>query len=172
MIANVSGFVDRQILSLLVVPIRRDLGISDTQMSLLLGLSFALFQTALGLPIGRLADVHSRRTLIGAGVAAWSVMTMACGVARTYPQLLLGRVGVGVGEAVLQGPTISLVTDYFPRDRRATALSVYTLGTFLGSGLAYLVGGAIAGAASAPGRLSWPIVGGLYGWLTVFFLLL
>jgi len=169
MLANVSGFVDRQILSLLVIPIRRDLGISDTQMSLLLGLSFALFQTALGLPIGRLADSHSRRNIVAAGVAAWSVMTMACGIARTFPHLLLARIGVGVGEAVLQGPAISLVADYFPRARRATALSVYTLGTFLGSGLAYLVGGAVAGAAAGPGRLEWPVVGSLYRWQSVFF---
>jgi MFS family permease len=168
-LANVSGFVDRQILSLLVIPIRRDMGISDTQMSLLMGLSFTLFQAALGVPIGRLADSHSRRAIIAAGVAAWSVMTMACGLARTYTQLLLARIGVGVGEAALQAPAVSLVSDYFPRARRATALSVYTLGTFLGSGLAYLVGGAIAGAAVAPGRWRWPIVGELYPWQAVFF---
>jgi MFS family permease len=169
-LANVSGFVDRQILSLLVIPIRRDLGISDTQMSLLMGLSFALFQTALGVPIGRLADSRSRRVIIGVGVAAWSAMTMACGLARTYTQLLLARIGVGVGEAALGPPAVSLVADYFPRARRATAMSVYTLGTFFGSGLAYLVGGAIAGAAAAPGRRSWPIVGEIYPWQSVFFI--
>jgi MFS family permease len=169
MLANVSGFVDRQILSLLVIPIRRDLGITDTQMSLLLGLSFALFQTALGVPIGRLADSRSRRAIIAAGVAAWSVTTAACGLARTFPQLLLARVGVGVGEAALVSPTVSLVADYFPRARRATAMSVYTLGTFLGSGLAYLVGGAVAGAAAGGGRWRWPLVGELYPWQSVFF---
>jgi MFS family permease len=168
-LANVSGFVDRQILSLLVIPIRRDLGISDTQMSVLMGLSFALFQTTLGVPIGRLADSRSRRTIIAAGIAAWSVMTMACGLARTYVQLLLARTGVGVGEAALQAPAVSLLADYFPRSRRATAMSVYTLGTFLGSGLAYLVGGAIAGAAVAAGRWRWPVVGELYPWQAVFF---
>lgn len=169
-LANVSGFVDRQILSLLVIPIRRDLGISDTQMSVLMGLSFALFQTVLGVPIGRLADRHSRRAIIAAGVAAWSVMTMACGLARTFRQLLVARIGVGVGEAALQAPAVSLVSDYFPRARRATAMSVYTLGTFVGSGLAYLVGGTIAGAAAEPGRLHWPIVGELYPWQAVFFI--
>ena len=168
-LANVSGFVDRQILSLLVIPIRRDLGISDTQMSILMGVSFALFQTALGVPIGRLADSHSRRAIIAAGVAAWSVMTMACGLARTYTQLLLARVGVGVGEAALQAPAVSLVADYFPRARRATAMSVYTIGTFFGSGLAYLLGGAIAGAAAGAGRWRWPLVGELYPWQAVFF---
>jgi MFS family permease len=168
-LANISGFVDRQILSLLVIPIRRDLGISDTQMSVLMGLSFVLFQTALGVPIGRLADSRSRRTIIGIGVAAWSVMTMACGTARTFTQLLLARVGVGVGEAALQAPAVSLVADYFPRARRATAMSVYTLGTFVGSGLAYLVGGAVAGALAEPGRVRWPLVGELFQWQSVFF---
>ncbi len=169
-LANVSGFVDRQILSLLVIPIRRDLGISDTQISVLMGLSFALFQTALGVPIGRLADAHSRRRIIGIGVAAWSVMTMACGMARTYSQLLIARVGVGVGEAALQAPAVSLVTDYFPRARRATAMSVYTLGTFVGSGLAYLVGGTVAGAAMESDRWRVPFVGELYPWQVVFFI--
>jgi MFS family permease len=174
-LANISGFVDRQILSLLVIPIRRDLGISDTQMSVLMGLSFALFQTTLGVPIGRLADSHSRRAIIAAGVAAWSAMTMVCGLTRTYAQLLLARIGVGVGEAALQAPTVSLVADYFPRARRATALSVYTLGTFLGSGLAYLLGGAIVGAGAitgrtvAPDRWRWPLVGEIYPWQAVFF---
>jgi MFS family permease len=169
-LANVSGFVDRQILSLLVIPIRRDLGISDTQMSLLMGLSFTLFQTALGVPIGRLADSRSRRAIIAAGITAWSVMTMACGLTRTYAHLLLARIGVGVGEAALQAPAVSLVADYFPRARRATAMSVYTLGTFVGSGLAYLVGGTVAGAAMAPDRWHWPVVGELYPWQGVFFM--
>ncbi len=168
-LANVSGFVDRQILSLLVIPIRRDLEISDTQMSVLMGLSFALFQSALGIPIGRLADRRSRRAIIGIGVAAWSVMTMVSGLARSFAQLLAARVGVGVGEASLQAPAVSLIADYFPRARRATAMSVYTLGTFFGSGLAYLVGGTIAGAASARTRWELPVVGELYPWQVVFF---
>jgi MFS family permease len=100
-IAYISSFIDRQILALLVTPIRRDLQISDTQMSLLMGLSFAIFYTLLGLPIGRLADARSRRGIIAVGVALWSAMTAACGIAKTYTQLLLARIGVGVGEAAL-----------------------------------------------------------------------
>jgi MFS family permease len=96
-------------------------------------------------------------------------MTMVCGLARTYTQLLLARVGVGVGEAALQAPAVSLIADYFPRARRATAMSVYTLGTFFGSGLAYLVGGTVAGAAAEAGRWRWPLVGELYPWQSVFF---
>ena len=97
-LANISSFVDRQILTLLVGPIRRDLAITDTQMSLLLGLSFAILYTLLGFPIARMADSRSRRGIIAVGVAVWSVMTALCGVARNYTQLLLVRIGVGVGD--------------------------------------------------------------------------
>ena len=92
MVAYVLSFVDRQILNLLVGPIRRDLAISDTQMSLLMGFSFAIFYTILGIPLGRLADSRSRRGLIVAGVVVWSVMTALCGLARSYWQLFLFRI--------------------------------------------------------------------------------
>src|SRR3954466_6412511 len=100
-LANVSGFLDRQVLSLLVPAIERDLGITDTQMSYLIGLSFSVFYTVLGLPIAWWADRANRRKLMAGGVAVWSAMTMLCGIARTYSRLLLTRVGVGVGEATL-----------------------------------------------------------------------
>ena len=123
-LANVSAFIDRQVLGLLVAPLRRDLGITDTQMGVLYGLAFALFYTLLGIPLGRLADRGSRRLIIGVGIAAWSVMTVLCGIARTYDQLLLARFGVAVGEAALAAPALSLIADYFEPNRRATALSV------------------------------------------------
>lgn len=167
-LANVSAFVDRQILSLLVVPIRRDFGIGDVEMSYLMGLSFALFYTVLGLPIGRLADRHSRRAIIGAGVAVWSLMTVLSGLARGYPQLLLARVGVGVGEAALGPAAVSLIADAFPRERRGAAMSVYALGTFVGSGLAYVLGGAVVGAVAGEGSWRWPLVGELRPWQSVF----
>ena len=96
-LANTSAFIDRQILGLLVGPIRRDLGISDAQMGILYGLAFALFYTLLGIPLGRAADRASRRVIIGVGIAAWSVMTVLCGLARSYEQLLLARFGVAIG---------------------------------------------------------------------------
>ena len=111
-LANVCAFVDRQVLSLLVVPIKRDLGVTDTQMSYLIGLSFSLFYTVLGLPIGRWADRGNRRTIIAGGITLWSVMTTLGGVAHSYGRLLLARVGVGVGEATLNAPAVSLVSDY------------------------------------------------------------
>jgi MFS family permease len=167
-LANVSGFVDRQILSLLVRPIKRDLGISDTQMSYLIGLAFSLLFAVLGLPIARLADRWNRRTIMAAGVGLWSVFTSACAIAKTYAQLLVLRVGVGVGEASLNAPGISLIADYFPRARRARAMSVYSLGIFLGSGLAYIIGGAIVGLAAERGSWTWPLVGAIRPWQAVF----
>jgi MFS family permease len=167
-LANVSAFVDRQILSLLVIPMRRDLGISDTQVSLLMGLTFAIFYTALGLPIGRLADSRSRRGIIGVGVALWSLMTVLSGFARSYTHLLFARIGVGVGEAALGPPAVSLVSDYFPRERRATAMSVYSLGTFFGSGLAYFLGGLVVGMVAEQQLWVLPLIGEIRPWQTVF----
>ena len=125
MLAYVISFVDRQILNLLVGPIRRDLAISDTQMSLLMGFSFAIFYTLCGIPLGRMADTKSRRGIIAAGLVFWSVATAACGMARQYWQLFLCRIGVGVGEAALSPAAYSMIAVYFPREQRATALSVY-----------------------------------------------
>lgn len=171
LLAYVFSFIDRQILSLLVGPIRKDLGISDTQMSLLLGFSFALFYTLCGIPIGRWADSGNRRGIIVLGMMFWSAMTAACGLAKSYGQLFLARVGVGVGEAALSPAAYSMITDYFPRESRATALSVYSMGIYIGSGLAYLVGGAVVGYASAQGNVELPIVGETRPWQVVFFIL-
>ena len=168
-LAYVSSFIDRQILALLVGPIRRDLGISDTGMSLLMGLSFALFYTFLGIPIGRLADARSRRAIIGWGIAVWSAMTAACGLVRSYPQLLLARIGVGVGEAALSPPAYSLIADYFPKEKLATALSVYSMGIYIGSGLAVVIGALALSLVSGGETWTWPIVGALRPWQSVFF---
>lgn len=167
-LANVSAFIDRQVLGLLVGPMRRDLGISDTQMGILYGLAFALFYTLLGIPLGRLADRGSRRLIIGLGIAAWSVMTVLCGMARTYNELLVARFGVAIGEAALAAPALSLIADYFAPSRRATALSVYSLGIYLGAGLANLVGGAVLARLDETTTLVWPIVGEIRPWQSVF----
>jgi MFS family permease len=169
-LANVSGFLDRQVLSLLVPAIEHDLRISDTEMSFLIGLSFSVFYTVLGLPIAWWADRGSRRTIMVAGVGLWSIMTMLSGLARSYSRLLLARIGVGVGEATLNAPSVSLIADYFPRERVGLAMSVWSLGTFLGSGLAYFVGGWVVGAVTAAGGLRLPIVGALRPWQVVFVL--
>lgn len=167
-LANVSGFVDRQILSLLVEPIKRDLGVSDTQVSLLMGLSFAVFYSVLGIPIGRLADRGSRRAIVAVGAVLWSAMTALSGLARSFSQLFVLRVGVGVGEATLGPSAVSLIADAFPRERRGTAMSVYMLGTFLGSGIAYALGAYVVGLTAAQSGWTWPIVGEIRPWQTVF----
>ncbi|HEY4307152.1 MAG TPA: MFS transporter [Gemmatimonadaceae bacterium] len=167
-LANVSGFVDRQILSLLVRPIQRDFGITDTQMSYLLGLSFAVFYSVLGIPIARWADRSSRRAIMGGGVALWSVFTTLCSTASTFGRLFIMRLGVGVGEASLQAPSVSLISDYFPRERLSRAMSVYSLGIFVGSGLAYLIGGWVVGFASTEGMVNLPVIGAVRPWQTVF----
>ncbi len=171
MVAYVFSFVDRQILNLLVGPIRRDLGISDTQMSLLMGFSFAIFYTILGIPLGRLADSWNRRGLIAGGVVVWSFMTSLCGLAQTYWQLFLFRIGVGVGEATLSPAAYSMIADYFPPDRRATAISVYSMGIYLGSGIAFLLGGLVIQFAVAQGTTTLPLVGDVRPWQLVFFVL-
>ncbi|MEN0105285.1 MAG: MFS transporter [Pseudomonas sp.] len=171
MVAYVLSFIDRQILNLLVGPIRRDLVISDTQMSLLMGLSFALFYTVCGIPLGRLADTKSRRGLIAIGVLFWSAMTAACGMAKLYWQFLLCRIGVGVGEAALSPAAYSLIADSFPSERRATAISVYSMGVYLGSGLAFLLGGLVIKFASAQGDVVLPVFGEVRPWQLIFLLL-
>ena len=171
MVAYVLSFIDRQILNLLVGPIRRDLAISDTEMSLLMGLSFALFYTLCGIPLGRMADNRSRCGLILFGVLVWSAMTAACGLARSYWQFLTFRVGVGVGEAALSPAAYSLIADSFPRERRATAISVYSMGIYLGSGLAFLLGGLVIKFASAQGDVHLPLFGEVRPWQLIFLIL-
>ena len=114
------SFIDRQIFSLLVAPLRHDLHISDTQISYLIGLGFVGFFALFGIPIGRLTDIYSRRMIIAIGLVTWSLFTSACGLAHTFPQMLLLRMGVGAGEAALSPAAYSLITDYFPRNRLAT----------------------------------------------------
>ncbi|HUS23343.1 MAG TPA: MFS transporter [Candidatus Binatia bacterium] len=171
MMAYVFSFIDRQILSLMVAPIRRDLGIDDTQMSLLGGLSFALLYAVMGFPLGRIADRGSRRGLIAAGVVAWSVMTALCGIAHRYWQMFLFRIGVGIGEAALSPAAYSLIADYFPPERRATAISVYSMGIYIGSGLAFLLGGLVVHFISANGAVALPLLGETAPWRVVFFLI-
>jgi MFS family permease len=167
-IAYVFSFLDRQILSLLVEPIKADLGISDTQMSLLQGLAFGIFYTVLGIPIGRLADRRSRRAIIATGTTIWCLMTAACGLAKDFPQLFLARIGIGIGEAALNPSAFSLISDYFPRERRARPMSFYAMGVSLGAGIAMVLGGQIIAWAYGRPALVLPLVGELYQWQSVF----
>jgi MFS family permease len=162
------AFIDRQILNLLVGPIRRDLQISDTEISLLSGFGFALFYAIFGIPLARIADSGSRRGLIAIGFAMWSLFTAGCGLARNFAQLFLMRVGVGVGEASLSPAAYSLITDYFPPERRSTAQGIYATGIFIGGGIALAVGGTVIGWAETRPEWTLPFVGTIRSWQLVF----
>ena len=169
MIFYIFSFIDRQIIALLVEPIKRDLHVSDTQLGLLQGISFAILYCTLGVPIGWLADRKNRKSIIAAGVIIWSLMATFCGLARNFTQLFLARIGVGVGEAALSPAAYSMITDAFPREKLGRAFSVYNMGISLGSGVALLVGGLVVGAVSGEGRtFDLPLVGEVRAWQFVF----
>lgn len=140
-VVYVFNFVDRQVLAILIGPIQQELGVSDTAMGLLAGPAFALFYTAAGVPIARWADRGSRRNVIALSLLVWSGMTALCGFARSYAHLALARIGVGIGEAGGTPPSHSLISDYFPPERRATALALYGNGIYVGAGLGIMAGG-------------------------------
>ncbi|MBY8825401.1 MFS transporter [Sphingomonas colocasiae] len=162
------SFIDRQIIALMVVPIQRDLALSDTQMSLLLGPAFAIFFALMGLPMGALVDRVSRKGVIATGVAAWSLFTAGCGLSSSYAQLFLMRMGVGVGEATLGPGAYSMITDYFRASHLSRAMSVFGLGVVFGSGLASIIGGYVIEASMSVGAVAVPLLGVLRPWQVVF----
>jgi MFS family permease len=168
LLAYISSFIDRQILALLVKPIKASFGISDTQMGLLMGLSFALFYTLLGIPIGLMADRMNRKKIIGWGIAIWSLMTVLCGLAGSFTMLFLARVGVGIGEAALSPAAYSMISDYFPKRKLGTAMSIYNLGVYLGSGLSILIGAAIRSMIGQE-NIQLPFFGEIFSWQVIFF---
>jgi MFS family permease len=168
MICLTLSFIDRQILGLLVDPIKRDLGVSDTRIGVLQGLAFALFYTFMGLPVGWLVDRYSRRAIIVAGVVFWSAMTALCAVAGAYWSLFAARTGVGVGEATLGPSAMSLTTDHFPKEKLGSALSVYGMGIFIGSGVAMIVGGAVTQAVVGMPAVTLPLIGEIASWRLTF----
>jgi predicted MFS family arabinose efflux permease len=137
----VVNFLDRQVLSILLVPIQRELGASDSAMGFLTGPAFAIFYTFAGLPIGRALDRGSRKWILAGGLALWSAMTAACGLASSFTALAFARIGVGVGEATCSPASHSLLADFFAPRRRATAISIYTSGIYAGMLLAFVFGG-------------------------------
>lgn len=169
-LAYVFSFLDRQILTLLVEPIKQDLQISDTTISLLHGFTFAIFYTIFGFPLGRLADTRNRKRLIVFGVTLWGVMTALCGFARTAVMLFSARIGVAVGEATLSPSAYSLISDYFPRSRRGRAISTYSMGIFVGAGTAYIFGGLVADFASRTVASSLPLLSQFKPWQLTFIL--
>jgi len=169
MLAYTNSFIDRQVLSLLIEPIRHDLQITDTQVSLLAGLAFTIFYTLMGIPIARLADQKNRRTIIAAGITVWSVMTATCGMARNFWHLFLARVGVGVGEATLSPAAMSMISDYFPLHKLARAISIYSMGVYFGAGLALIIGGYVIKLVTEAGAVVLPFIGEVRPWQLTFF---
>lgn len=169
-LAYTSSFIDRQIMALLVEPIKRDLDLNDTQFSLLHGFAFAIFYTFMGLPLGRLADRTNRRRLIVIGVFVWSLLTAACGLARTFAHLFLARIGVGIGEAALSPSAYSIIADLFPKEKRSLPTGMYSMGVFFGAGVAFLLGGYVVQLASGTEDLVLPLVGAIRPWQLTFFI--
>ena len=162
--------LDRFIISLLVDPIKKDLGLTDVQFGMLHGIAFAGAFTLFGLVFGALADRFNRRKVIYVGVAIWSLATAACGLAQNFWHLLLARIGVGVGEASLNPSATSMIADLFPREKLTTAMAIYAIGSTVGSGTALIIGGAIVGFVAHLDTLVVPLIGEIRPWQAVFFI--
>lgn len=159
------SFIDRTIIALMIGPIRESLQISDTQVSLLHGLAFALFYTLFGIPIAKLSDSRSRQRIITFGALIWSGVTAMCGLAGSFWHLFMMRMGVGVGEAALSPAAYSMIADYFDPPKLTRAMSLYSSGVFIGSGLAYIVGGAVIDFMPP---LTLPYFGAFEPWQSTF----
>src|SRR5580698_8610275 len=164
------SYTDRQVLSLLVDPVRRDLGISDTQISLLLGTAFAVIYGIAGIPFGMLADRISRRNLIFFAVVVWSIGTVACGYSQSFGQLFAARIVVGLGESVLSPAAISLISDYFPPSRRGMAVGCFLSGIAIGIGASILIGGGVLHLVEVGAMVGTPLAS-LAPWRMVLLLI-
>lgn len=162
------AYIDRQILSLLVAPIQQDLNISDTQFSLLQGISFALFYTLVGIPLGRLADAWNRRNIIVVCIITWTIMTALCGLAASFLWLFLARIGVGIGEGGYPPSASSILSDYFPPDKLTLPLGLIFAGSYIGGGIAFVGGGMLLEWIEASGITSLPFVGNVQPWQLTF----
>lgn len=172
MVAYIFSYIDRQILAMLVGPIKADLGVTDFELSLLNGLAFAVCFTVLGVwPVGQWADRGNRRNLAAAGVFLWSLMTAVCGRVTSYAGLFVARIGVGVGEATLAPAAYSMIADYVPPARRGRALGLFSMGIYLGIGVAIMVTGLVVQAVGSMPVMHWPVIGEVRGWQVAFLIL-
>jgi MFS family permease len=168
MVALMFNFLDRQLMTLLITPIKADFHLSDTQIGLLVGFAFVLFYVLIGIPISRFVDRGPRKWLLGAALAFWSAMTAACGLAGNVGQLIAARMLVGAGESCNAPGAYSMTSDMFPREKLARPMSVIGIGTVAGSGMALLVGGLLIGWLKDLGPQTFPIVGTLKPWQMTF----
>ena len=162
------SFIDRTIINMMIGPLERDLGLSDFQLSLLMGPAFGIFYVLCGLPMGWLVDRFSRRWITAIGALIWGLATISCGMASNYAMLFLGRMGVGVGEATLTPAAHSMIAEAFPPKRLATAFSVYTMGAVIGGGIATIVGGAVVHMVTNIDHVTVPLLGEIRPWQLVF----
>jgi MFS family permease len=167
-LVQIVSYMDRFLPSLLVQPIKRDLALSDFQIGLLLGPAFVLFYISLGIPVGWLADRMSRRTILAAGISIWCAMTALGAAAKGFLPLFGTRLGVGIGEASVAPASISIISDYFPRERRARAISLFMSGTFLGAGGAFLFFGPLVRYIQSLPPVTVPVLGTLQSWRLCF----
>lgn len=170
MLAYIFSFIDRQILALMIEPIKADLNLSDTQFSLLHGLAFSLFYAFMGLPLAYLADRFSRLKIIAVGIVFWSIATALCGLSKSFIQLFFSRMGVGVGEATLSPAAYSMFSDMFSKDKLGRAVAVYSSGSFVGGGIAFLVGGYVIGLLKNMSLIEVPLLGAIKAWQMAFIL--
>ncbi|SEM04550.1 spinster family MFS transporter [Acinetobacter sp. DSM 11652] len=170
MVAYIFSFIDRQILALMIEPIKADLNLTDTQFSLLHGLAFSLFYAFMGLPLAYIADRFSRPKLIAAGIVFWSIATALCGLSKNFIQLFLSRMGVGIGEAALSPAAYSMFSDMFAKDKLGRAVAIYSIGSFVGGGIAFLVGGFVIGLLKDMSLIAVPLLGMLKAWQVAFIL--
>ena len=164
------SFIDRQIINLLVDPIRADLSLSDSQVSFLQGLAFVLPYVILSIPLGRIVDRANRIRVLVIGILVWTISCVTCGLAKNFWQLGVARMGVGAGEASVTPASWSLLADYFPEDRRALPVSIFLMGPYLGAGLSLILGAEVVGWASGLGSIELPVVGALAAWQLTFML--
>lgn len=170
-VAYAVSYIDRLIISLMVDPIKVDLLLSDTQVSLLIGLSFALFYATTAIPIAWLSDRYNRRNIIIAGVSTWCLMTSACGFAKNFTMLFVARMGVGLGEAALAPAANSMIADSFPKEQLGKALGVFASGIAIGAGLALVIGGQVLALIGPSKPYDLPLVGIISGWQLTFIVL-
>ncbi len=168
MIGFTFSFIDRQVLNLLVDPIRADLSITDTEISFLQGLAFVVTYVSMSVPIGRMVDRFNRVAIMVGGVLIWSVATVGCGLSRTYIQLMVARLGVGAGEAALSPAAWSVLADYFRPERLARPISVYLMGPYLGAGIAMIAGAEVLDWTEQVDQLTLPLLGEVSPWQFTF----
>ncbi|MDA0978824.1 MAG: MFS transporter [Proteobacteria bacterium] len=166
-IASLIAFIDRQIVAIVVEPMQQELGVGDTEIGWLYGV-FALFYAVAAIPIASMADRKSRKHIIAVGIFLWSLMTIACGLTKSYWQIFAARIGVGIGEATLSPSTTSLISDYFPRKDVPLALSIFQMGPIMGSGLAFVIGGVVLNLVEGADPMVLPGIGELSAWQQTF----